>query len=285
MTRALLGVVCVLLAVPPQAPVRTARPTFADYPVADIFRGTPAPVSMATAEARRFRTQLRQQAATGANFAGHYRLAVWGCGSTCTVGAIVDSRTGEVWFPGIQSYETGGDGRVVLTHGASFQLDSDLLILDGYINEKYKGRAFYRWHNNRLTLLRVDEYTDQQLVLNGEIMRAMMKWQSKTPEAYEFTLTLSGSFPTMITPPTFRVRDQRSTSLRPIDRSPEIYDKYDSIDMLIGLLFDEAADVPISMTATFDSTWGYPASGEIVRASLPGDRIAFRITGFTPIAK
>ena len=86
-------------------------------------------------------------------------------------------------------------------------------------------------------------------------------------------------------PPSFRVRNHRSTPLRSIDRSPEIYDRYDSIDMLIGLLFDAAADVPVSMTATLDDTWGYPTSGEIVRASPPGDRIAFKVTGFTPIAK
>src|SRR4051794_28941990 len=58
-------------------------PQFADYPVANIFRETPKPPVLASRMARAFRTELRRQAASGPNFAGHYTLARWGCGAGC----------------------------------------------------------------------------------------------------------------------------------------------------------------------------------------------------------
>ena len=66
----------------PQSAI-SAIPVFADFPVRDAFRGRPAAPVLATPEARRFRTELRRQAADGPNFAGFYTFARWGCGAGC----------------------------------------------------------------------------------------------------------------------------------------------------------------------------------------------------------
>lgn len=48
---------------------------------------------------RRFRAKLLNAATAAPNFAGHYRLVTWGCGSECIEGAVVDLSTGRVSPP------------------------------------------------------------------------------------------------------------------------------------------------------------------------------------------
>lgn len=75
-------------------------PTFAEYPVLGEFQAPPAPLNIASQSlARRFRTMLRKGATEGPNFAGHYTIASWGCGSGCVQFAIIDARNGRVFFP------------------------------------------------------------------------------------------------------------------------------------------------------------------------------------------
>src|SRR5713226_1165513 len=78
---------------------RTDTPRFQDMPVAEKFNGRPAPVKLSTAEARRYRTVIRQGAREGPNFAGHYTIVTWGCGAGCVQFAIVDAKTGAVYSP------------------------------------------------------------------------------------------------------------------------------------------------------------------------------------------
>src|SRR5580698_5892067 len=75
-----------------------ASPAFNDYPVTDVFRGTPAEPVLSTRMARDFRTRLRNEAKFGTNFAGHYILARWGCGAGCFTVAVIDALSGRVWF-------------------------------------------------------------------------------------------------------------------------------------------------------------------------------------------
>src|SRR5579864_61360 len=46
--------------------------------------------------ARRYRTVFQQQIQKGPNYAGHYRVVVWGCGSSCASFAVVNLNTGRV---------------------------------------------------------------------------------------------------------------------------------------------------------------------------------------------
>ena len=84
-------VVQVLLA---QSRPANAVPTFADYRVGIVSArestGTP---KLTTPEQRRFRTAIRQAAAKGPNFAGHFTIAAWGCGTGCIQFVVVDNQS------------------------------------------------------------------------------------------------------------------------------------------------------------------------------------------------
>jgi len=90
------------------------RPRFEDYPVRDRFTGRPAKVNLNShPKARLFRTMLREGAKPGPNFAGHYTIVHWGCGSDCRMIAVVDARNGRVYFaPFTVSPSIGQDFRV-----------------------------------------------------------------------------------------------------------------------------------------------------------------------------
>ena len=53
--------------------------------------------------AREYRTVIRSQMRLGPNFAGHYRVVVWGCGSSCAMFAAVDLNSGRVYHRIIRS--------------------------------------------------------------------------------------------------------------------------------------------------------------------------------------
>lgn len=72
-------------------------PQFDDYPVAEEFRGVPAPVQMRSAPyGSTFKTRLREGTRGGPNFAGNFTVVIWGCGAPCQMVAIVDLRNGRL---------------------------------------------------------------------------------------------------------------------------------------------------------------------------------------------
>ena len=153
-TVAVAALVAVLWATGPVVGLRSnpQAPQFADYPVANIFRGTPKPPVLLTRMARAFRTQLRQQAASGPNFAGHYTLARWGCGVGCVSVAVIDATTGAVQFPPFSIEDAWKDGHIICAHGSEFELTSELLVAEGEVNGKI-GRHYFRWHNHKFSPL------------------------------------------------------------------------------------------------------------------------------------
>lgn len=130
-------------------------PQYQDFSVTNIFKGKPAAVDLSShPQARTYRTQLRRQAAEGPNFAGHYKIAIWGCGSSCQAFAIVDSQTGRAYFPPdlpfVSHVSWDGDD-----FGLQFRLDSRLLVLHGSPKEEPRvGTFYYLWQTNTLTLIR-----------------------------------------------------------------------------------------------------------------------------------
>lgn len=83
--------------------------------------------------ANMFRTNLRNAAKEGVNFAGHYILTTWGCGTNCSQSAIIDARNGRVFFP--DQLEGAGFGFCELpddTEPIVSQAGSRLLILSGF---------------------------------------------------------------------------------------------------------------------------------------------------------
>jgi hypothetical protein len=83
--------------------------------------------------ANMFRTNLRNAAKEGVNFAGHFILATWGCGTNCSQSAIIDARNGRVFFPA--QLEGAGFGFCDLpdnTEPILYKPNSRLLVLSGY---------------------------------------------------------------------------------------------------------------------------------------------------------
>ena len=106
-------------------------PRFEDYPVAEIWRGTPTPPKLTSRSERLYRTRLTDAAKELPNFAGHYRFATWGCGSECISGAIIDLQSGDVYSP-----PSPGDTAhfsvcesAYEDSGVDFRLDSRLILL------------------------------------------------------------------------------------------------------------------------------------------------------------
>jgi hypothetical protein len=135
-------------------------PDFKQY-AADVYAGKPAPLNLRShSMARMYRTSIREQLHEhGINFAGHYTIAVMGCGTGCSITAIVDARNGVAYFPRELSgwsvepgvYEFADDEDV-----RTFRTDSRLLKIIGAprlgAEEKWGqgGVYYYEWKNNQL---------------------------------------------------------------------------------------------------------------------------------------
>ncbi len=126
---------------PPQclltASLPAHAPTFAQYPAGPLWQGKPAAPVLATHMARVFRTQLRTQSQGKPDFAGHYHIAGWGCGTSCISWGMVDLKSGQVVMADDHNY-----GDLDLFHVPDAPLiyrpDSRLLVMLGAPNEKPK---------------------------------------------------------------------------------------------------------------------------------------------------
>lgn len=110
---------------------------------------------------RQFRSMIRRGAESGPNFAGHYTIVSWGCGSGCISYAIVDARTGKVYHPeNFDSVDTINLDFDALAEPegdlVKFRVDSYLLVVIGGINEDpdLRGISYFIWKNNQLKRIR-----------------------------------------------------------------------------------------------------------------------------------
>lgn len=109
-----------------------------------------------------FRTMLRENAKEGADFAGHYKVASWGCGSDCRYIAIINLKNGKVYFspsllwigtpPMVWNSEKQPEKPI------NYRVDSKLLIVVGARNDEGCGKYYYKWENSRLKLIRSFKY-------------------------------------------------------------------------------------------------------------------------------
>jgi hypothetical protein len=118
-------------------------PLFQDFPVSTVYKGPHAPVDLSSnPEAQTYRTRLRDGATKPPNFAGHYVLVDWGCGTQCTAYMLVDVKNGRV-FAGPPGSMMWGGGRV----------NSSLFIANaGSDNPGYPVRH-YHWSNGTFNLI------------------------------------------------------------------------------------------------------------------------------------
>jgi hypothetical protein len=97
------------------------------------------------------------------NFAGHFILTGWGCGTGCISGAIIDARNGRVYFPDelaamgtFYSEQDGYDDELL-----RYRATSRLLILKGVPGSRAdtdpprpQGTYYFEWLGTRFRLLR-----------------------------------------------------------------------------------------------------------------------------------
>jgi len=151
-------------------------PRFEDYLVTEVFSGTPAAPILSTPEQRRYRTRIRNGALPGIettygswknpvkhkapNFAGHYFVIYWGCGSQCVMMATVDAETGKVYDPPLSG--VGSELYVPLDNLSEMEIDfrpdSSLLVLrnacQDFKNRKSCGTYYFNWKNNHFALVK-----------------------------------------------------------------------------------------------------------------------------------
>jgi hypothetical protein len=138
-------------------------PQFEDHPVTEIFKGPPAPPKLRRPVDRLFRTRIREGAAKGPNYAGHYTIADWGCGMGCVSIAIVDAKDGRIyqapfsalaWGMPLMKYEGKYEPSQHGFEPLAYKLDSRLLIVRGCPEEENCGSYFYDWTGTQFKLIR-----------------------------------------------------------------------------------------------------------------------------------
>jgi hypothetical protein len=141
-------------------------PRFAAYrvPVPQIAEAPKLDLN-SSPTARMYRTLLRQEAYRGPNFAGHYRVAIWGCGTSCAMFAVVNLKTGRVITPE-KFYATSTvyfavEDQKVFPDSQSeddvfgFRKDSKLLVILGDLDEdeSREGAFYFVLDHERLRLI------------------------------------------------------------------------------------------------------------------------------------
>lgn len=151
-----------------------ALPRFEDFPVTQTFEGIPAIPSPGTPDQRRYRTRILEGVSggrgvwtgswkdakerRGPNFAGHYFIIRWGCGSDCLMMAVADAETGKVYGSPI----SGGGSELFVSmdplsdREIDFRLDSSLMIFRNACKgpRQQCGVFYFNWKDNHFDLIR-----------------------------------------------------------------------------------------------------------------------------------
>lgn len=156
-----------------------APPRFEEYPASEIFTGTPAEPKFATPAEQSYADQIRDgvekgygvfrdhREQRGPNFAGRLIVIQWECGAPCLRMAMVDARSGHLYYPPISIDGAGARnfGLPLLMVGDSvsrnpevqFLANSSLMIVKATPNQSGRHPSYtyyFLWRRNRWTLLK-----------------------------------------------------------------------------------------------------------------------------------
>ncbi len=133
-------------------------PEFEDYPSPSDWHGPEAQLRLITPSERMFRTRLNEAIKQPPNFADHYRVAYWGCGSMCGAGAVIDLRTGDVYPPPLGGKGKGWERWISCTAlfqgtGDKFRVSSRLFVTRCGSNFDKSGKNwpdvfYFLWEGN-----------------------------------------------------------------------------------------------------------------------------------------
>lgn len=151
-------------------PVRgQAVPQFRQFPAGKVFQGHSAAPKLSDTTAYLFRTRLREATKGPVNFAGHYHLAVWGCGTSCTTGAVVDALSGQITF--LPFSVCCHDPDLVDDGWKSIEVrpESRLIVFSGLRNEEPPdGTHFYTFDGSGFHFLRTLAVSKPNAKLSAE---------------------------------------------------------------------------------------------------------------------
>jgi hypothetical protein len=127
-------------------------PIFSQYKTPNIYKGKVARPDVNTnADARMYRTKLREGVKDSPNFAAKYTIVTWGCGMSCSAIAVVDAVSGQVFFSKNLSFVVGDKTD---NDRFSFKQDSNLLIVAGRLNDDVDpSLTYYVWDGNEFNLV------------------------------------------------------------------------------------------------------------------------------------
>ena len=114
------------------------------------------------ADARTYRARLTEALRGGVNFAGRYIIAGWGCGTGCTNAAVIDGRSGKIYWPEeFHNVDASyGDGYSDIQ--LDFRKNSRMLIIHGRPGTSNEsgpsgptGDYYFEWRGDRFRRLKV----------------------------------------------------------------------------------------------------------------------------------
>ena len=157
----LIGSTVFLLATPVLV-IGQKAPAFSSYPAKVEKAQTRSIDFQRSPGANTFKTRLKAALAEGTDFAGHYRIAGWGCGTGCISGAVIDVRDGRVYFPEeLAALSVGYFSGDYESEPLKYRKNSRLMVLSGIpgrIDEnkpqKPWGDYYFEWKNNRFRQVR-----------------------------------------------------------------------------------------------------------------------------------
>jgi len=154
-----------------------AAPTFEQYAAERSAPFSPVPLDLQSNPiARRHSTLIREQMTHGPNYADHYRVVSWGCGTSCSQFAVVNLKTGHViilkgMYSVAHDINLRTDGFLPDTdsksNGFRFKKDSKLLVLVGAVVADHskkvrfkEGASYYVLKGENLQFVHRTNFTD-----------------------------------------------------------------------------------------------------------------------------
>ncbi len=131
-------------------------PKFGDFQVSEVFSGQSHAPILSTPAQRNFRSQIRGQSSPPPDFARAFRIAQWGCGSSCVSIVVINLKTGMVYDGPFEilgystaklRFEGGGDA-------LEYRASSSLLVVRGCPEDKSCGTYYYDWKGDHFERLR-----------------------------------------------------------------------------------------------------------------------------------